>query len=572
MAGFLVLTAGVVALTALGGLGIRYLDLRRRTYTVREDMVVYTEGFLTRDNALIPFENLADASTTRSFWDQLLGLYDVRVSCQGSGSEIVFRRLSGGEKLNSAITRLVSSAGSRKRAAETRPQPVSDSVPSRSSSPTPRPRGGSSRPLVEPDDVWTATLKMNIGRAILKVTPVLVVPPAWLVAVAMTAIRASRTEFRVGPDTLSESYSFIGSSHTQFAYDKVTGVRVTQTPLDQLFGTVSVEVWSIGAPKPIQMLHIRSDELKLKALLRQCGIPIGDAPGQVLSQSYGLKAAVVSQAPSLTFLAICALGLVVGSLFASPLLLLAIPFLVTVPLVRFGWTALRIRRQTFRLFPKHFEAQTGIWFRRHAFVRFSEVKKIETVQIPLTRQGRLSLYVAGERVLQTQHGESRVPNVVQVAFLEDIERLVDALDELMLGRIDASSVPTYDAPARKSLSVSKPSKRSEAVVLLFIGLFFPPLWLALTLVLWQTHVRRFIVEDHRVLRRDGILFTRVTSIPFHKLDSIQQVQGAIGKAFGNGKITLLTAGSSQPDLVLAHIPDHEAVYQIIRTHYRPDDA
>lgn len=566
-AGGMLLIAGLGFVLGLGGLGIRYLDMRRRTYTVRDDMVVYTEGFLTRDNALIPFENLADVSTNRSFWDQLLGLYDVRVSCQGSGSEIVFRRLSNGEAMKSAITALVASAGSRKRALPSSAPEPSASASTQASTTASKP--SSSHQLVAPDEAWTATLKMHTFRAMLSVTPALLIPPAWALLALIAAVRAARTEYHVGTDTLSQSYAFIGANQTQFAYDKVTGVQVTKTPLDDFFGTASVEVWSIGAPKPIQMRHIMRRDLNLRALLRQCGIPTPTTAAEVLAQSYGPKAAVISQAPSLIFLLIGAFGLTLGALLTSPLLLLALPLLVAFPLARFGWTTLRIRRQTFRLFPEHFEAETGIWFRKHVYVRYSDVKKIETVQIPWTRQGSLSLYVAGERILETQNGETRVPNVVQVAFLENMDRLADALDAFMMGRLEAAAIPSYTEPAHPALSVSKPSLRSEGVVLLIIGLFFPPLWLILPLVLWQARVRRFIVEADRVLRRDGIFFQRITSIPFHKLDSIQQEQGALGKAFGNGKVTLLTAGSSQPDLVLKHIPDYEAVYRLIRKRYQP---
>ena len=76
-------------------------------------MVVYEEGFLTRDNAFIPFENIADSNTRRTFVDQLLGLYDVHVSCQGSGQEIRFRRLARGAQLSGAIDQLIAAAQPR---------------------------------------------------------------------------------------------------------------------------------------------------------------------------------------------------------------------------------------------------------------------------------------------------------------------------------------------------------------------------------------------------------------------------------------------------------------------------
>ena len=564
----LVLALGAVVGVALclGGPVIRYLDLVRRTYTVHEDMVVYTEGFLTRDNAVIPFENIADASATRTIWDQVLGLYDVRVSCQGSGSEIVFRRLSGGEQIKAAISELVANAGVKQRALEAKVAEAAASAIEEGGSEVAH-AAPAARLVVPPDEAWTAVLKMNTARAVAGVTGALIVPPAWLLAAGMAAIRASKTEYRIGADTLSESYEFMGASHTQFAYDKVTGIQVSHTPFDGFFGTVSIEIWSIGAPKPLQMTHVMASDVDLPALLRQCGVPAQAAGGVVLPQSYGPKAALISQAFGLVGVALGLLGLLVASLFASPILLVFAPLLLVVPVFSYAWSFLRIRRQTFTLYPEHFEAQTGVWLRRHVYVRYADVKKVETVQIPMTDQGSLSLYVAGEKVMQTQNGEVKLPNIVKVQFLEGVERLVDALDRLSQGQLDAASVGGFDQPGEPALLESKPAIANELVVLALVGIFFPPLWLAIPIVAMQIRARSFFLEGSRVVRRDGVLFKRVTSVLYAKIDSIQQNQGALGKAFGNGQVTLLTAGSSTPDLTVSNVPDYSQVYDTIRSHY-----
>ncbi|MFT7519350.1 MAG: putative membrane protein YdbT with pleckstrin-like domain, partial [Kiritimatiellia bacterium] len=172
----------VVVLVVFGGvLIVRFLDMTRRTYTVYDDAVTYTEGFLTRNNAVIPFENIADASANRTVVDQVLGLYDVKVSCQGSGSEIVFRRLARGEELSKAIGTLVANASDR----------AQERVDSQAaaSEPTGAPAEGARRtkPLakrqrVGPKEAWTADLKMNALRAQLPVLLLLPAFPLWVAA------------------------------------------------------------------------------------------------------------------------------------------------------------------------------------------------------------------------------------------------------------------------------------------------------------------------------------------------------------------------------------------------------
>ena len=109
--------AALGVFTLLAYLVLHFLDLSRRTYRVYNDVVVYEEGFLTRENAFIPYENIADAATKRSPFDQILNLYDVLVSCQGSSAEIKFRRLRRGMELSNAIDHLVVQARQKPAAA-----------------------------------------------------------------------------------------------------------------------------------------------------------------------------------------------------------------------------------------------------------------------------------------------------------------------------------------------------------------------------------------------------------------------------------------------------------------------
>ena len=555
-------------LLAIAGLTVRYLDLTRRTYTVYEDTVEYTEGFLTRDNAFIPFENIADAATNRTAIDQILGLYDVSVSCQGSASEIKFRRLSRGPALQESIRTLVAEAARIKRE---KPDEAPEAAEEKDGPGTPKPkrRIASSKALVDPDQVWTATLKMHMLRAQAPLLITLPAFPLWVLAAVSAAIRVSRTTYSIGPDSMGMDFSFIGARHMEFAYDKVTGVQITRTPFDRIFGTVTVQIWSIGSPQPLTLAHVREDTLDLPALLRQCGIPADAAAGE-LRQSFGLKVWLIQNALSASILLILALVLIVVSLLVFPPLLLLVPALALLPVPAAVVTMLRTKRQRVSFHPDHLETQTGIFFRNHAYVRYDNIKKVETVAIPFTDQGRFKVYVAGERIVQQkgqQGGQVKVPYSVQGAYIHGISTKVDAMDALLLGVIEPHQILGEHPQDDDVLSTSKPAVANSIVPLAIIGLFIWPLLALIPIVAWQIKVRRYDVETDRVVERGGILFKKVVSVLFNRIDSLQQHQGALGKAFGNGQVTILTAGSSSPDFSVRNVPDYSQVYDTIREHY-----
>ncbi|MEN0063210.1 MAG: PH domain-containing protein [Myxococcota bacterium] len=556
----LVLAAGS-AILSLGGLVVRYLDLTRRTYTVYDDTVEYTEGFLTRDNAFIPFENIADASTQRTFVDQLLGLYDVRVSCQGSGSEILFRKLSRGPELKAAIATLVSEAQHLPKITARAPKARAD-VPGE-----PR-RVAPAAPVVAPEDVWTADLQMNFPRLLVGLLPALLIFPVFLIGAVSVFIRASRTTYRIGPNSMASDYSFVGASQQTFAYDKVTGVQVSRTPFDDWMGTLTVAIWSIGAPRPLVLEAINAHELNLPALLRQCGIPAGDPVQGRLGQSFSLITWLIQNVVLVSLMLIVILLCVIVAITSEPLALLAALPWVVILVLSAVITAWRVQRQDVTFHDAHLEVKTGIVFRSHTYARYDDIKKVETVAVPFTDQGRFSVYVAGEQQMPTgQGGSVKRPYIVSGAYIEDIAARVDAMDALLLGKIGADAILGTHAQDDDVLQIARPSPANTVVPLGLVGILFFPILFGLPFAWWSVVVRRYAIESDRVVRRDGILFRRATSVLCNRIDSLQKNQGALGKIFGNGNVTLMTAGSSAPDLQIAHVPEFSSVYDTIRANY-----
>ncbi len=567
---------GVAVATAVFGLGgvvVRYLDITRRTYTVYDDAVAYTEGFLTRDNAVIPYENIADAAVRRTFVDQIVGLYDVSVSCQGSGSEIWFRRLSGGPALKEAIRKLVSAAAERSRAPA--PEVREDEAEGVDGAEAPvRPeRAARRRAAIDPSQVWTAELQMNLVRALVPLSLLLPAFPVWLLASVGVIIQASRTRYVVGRDSIMKSFSFIGSNQQEFAYDKVTGVQVTRTPVDTWLGTLTVQVWSIGSPQPLTLAHVAADAVDLPALLRQCGIPTDAEPETELAQSFTGKAWLIQTLPLLVVLGGLSMAIAVAALLIEGWLLLLAPLPLVLLPISAVVSALRVKRQRITLHREHLEARTGLWFRNHVSARYDNLKKVETVAIPLTDQGTFTVYVAGERMVQQQEGQGapagglKLPYTIQGIYIDHIADRVDAMDALLLGQLEASAAGgPHRFDSDDGMRV-KPAVANAVVPLIVVGLFLWPLLLFVPLVVWHTKVREYVIGTERIVHRSGIFFKSTTSVLFDRIDSLQQHQGALGKAFGNGRVTLLTAGSSAPDLVVANVPDHGAVYAAIRERY-----
>jgi len=559
--------AVLFAVSALVRLVLHWFDLSRRTYRVFGDCIEYEEGFLTRTNSFLPGENIADSSTNRNFIDRLLGLYSVSISCQGSGSEIRFRRLKRGEELSKTIDRLVERlAGAREDLVD--PAQISlgsaDDPNQLSSSGYPNESPDVS-PAVRPEDTWTAELQMDTRRALIPLLFLFPAFPVWVVASITTFIRTQTTRFSVRAGSVRWTFKFLAVRQREFSYDKITGVVVIRNPWDRLFDTATIRLWSIGSGQPMDLRHIRCSELDIEALLKQAGIPRSVCRHAAPTQ-FGVRAWVLGHLPLLATAA--AIGVALGVLiftthiafFLGLIPVAGILFLV------FLVDALWCRSQSLRFFDEHLEAETGILVQHHTYIAFADVKKVVLTRFPSCDIGRLQFCAAGENLgggaahggaggQGSGKGLSARPYGVILRFLGDLNRWHTELDG-MLERPQEAGAPAVGSLV---LRASQPALANSLVPLLLGSIILVPLIALLPLTLPWTIVsvrrRHYRIEAGRVVCESGVIYRRHESVLWSRIDALRSNKGLLNTMLGNGSITLLTAGSSKPDLVLSALPD-----------------
>ena len=567
----------VGSLLGLGGLAmagltlmtmvLRFLDIKNRTYQVYDDVVVYTEGFLSRSNAVIPFENIADANTAQTLIDQVLGHYDVKISCQGSTAEIKFRRLKRGEELKARVAQLVAAAEEAKRqGAAAKAEATAATMTAAGADRAPR---RTALPAVPPEQAWTAELRPNAVREILGLTPLLPLFPVFVGLALIAWVGASARRYTVGTSSARVKAGILNVTETDFAYDKITGALIKRGPLDRFMRTVTIELWSIGSNRPLVFSAVDESSVHIDALLRQVGIA-RTAPERALPASFDFGVWIRVSLPIFVLMGIVSSGIIVGAIVGDvPELILLAVFLLVLPLPFYVYRQAWTNKQALTLHRDHAELQSGLFWRRHYFASYQPMKKLRVYQYPWSRQGDLKIFVAGEREVQDNNqsqGGASVPYSFDVRYLESVENLGPILDGVLRGVRD----PVDERPhvPEDPLLEARPHIGHAMVPPLLASLFMFPL--VPFVVPWffvSVKRRRFVLERNRVVYRSGVLFKTEMSVLYDRIDSIQRKQGALGKLFGTGNVTIYTAGSSLPDLVLGAVPDHGAVYERIRAQY-----
>lgn len=557
---------GVLLLGTLFIATLRFLDLRKRTYRVFNDVVVYEEGFLTRHNAFIPYENIADSNTKRTLIDQIFGLYDVLISCQGSSSEIKFRRLKNGIHLSAAIDQLVSSAGEK-------PKPGKDSSRADAME-SPGKRPARAEPgMVPAGSIRTAEYRIHPAR--LFVPQMLLFPlfPIWVLAMVRSLILMSSTRYFVRSGSLRHSYKFLRVDDREFSYDKITGVVIRENLWDKWFGTMTLKFWSIGSGKSLEFAHVDRAQVDLPALMRQVGIPPVSGESIEVAARFGfltwLRARIVVVFAILVFSA----AVVAAALLADePLLHLLLMVPAVIGIAGPIHAKLFYSRQRLRFHEHHIEAEQGVIAKSFYHVRYQNVKRITATRYPGGAEGSLRIHVAGEELVHAQGAQAKGKAVMKpCAFtsgmLPEPGRTATMLDDILAGRIEPLPSATPAEPSG-TLAESPRSVGNALAALLLISIFLFPLivFLPLTIPLTILRVRRwrYRIEDFRIVINHGVLFRSATSVLLDRVDSLQQRQGLWNKMFKNGNVSVMTAGSSKPDLVIIDSPAYLRLYEEIR--------
>ncbi|MDG2124144.1 MAG: PH domain-containing protein, partial [Verrucomicrobiales bacterium] len=418
---------------------------------------------------------------------------------------------------------------------------------------------------------------MDTGRVLLPAMLLLPLVPVWAIVMIKGIIGLAATSYAVKPSSVRQSFRFLHTDEREFAYEKITGFIIKKNLWDYLFKTLTIRLWSIGSGRSIELSHIKASQIDLPALMRQVGIPASSPQPLTNPTSFSLPTFLVARlVPVLTvacFAALLAAAAVYTpdqQLRTASIALLAV--LATTTLIGFLYSWLYHRYQHLSFHPQHIEAQQGVLVRHHYFVCYRNIKKTLLTRYPGGDKGKLQFFVAGEEEVirgkqrnQTNAGLCK-PCSFTSDFLTAIRDKQHLVDDILTARVPAAPGATPAKPF--SLAHESPRSAGNSVVKLLFFSLIPPVLVLLPVLLPRCIISarrwRYRVESGRVVATWGILYRHHASVLLDRIDSLQHSQGPLNKMFRNGTVTIMTAGSSKPDLTLTNTPNFNTLYEEIR--------
>lgn len=578
---------GLILLGVLTFCFFHFLDLKKRIYDLFDDTIAYTEGFLNKNYSFIPIENLADSSVTQSIPSRIFGLYDVKISCQGSRQEILFKNMENGETLSKNIDELISKT---KIFIKEEVKPVIPAV--NYGAPVVKP----AIYKVEPDREYKDEFRMEKLRtwmpAIILSPLLVVILPAGIIAAISNVIAVACNVFKVKADTIEHTFSFLSKKTKEFFLDKVTGIIFKENFVDKWCKTCSILFWSIGSGENITFSNIKKTEQLREKILAKKGIRKQNVL-YTLNSAYDVSSMIKGNLYTYLIFVLLISPCFIFSPFYG-FLSLAILFIGCI--ITFIYRTIYYKNSRITFYEDYVHFTRGLFFIEDYFVYYDDIKDISTTKFPLSNRGNVRFNVAGETIIKTRNGERIVSHSFTIRFVDDISVLDELIDmifyqrpsvekiiEIRKGLKDSSLKPEYSTKPCLSnyLLFVLPGviiidvvtiaainwgilKRSSLTtyLLLLSGVII------LCAVIITIKAISYNIQSYRVYERSGVIFKKQTSITFNKMDFINFTQGPINKIFGNGNITINTTGSSKPELIIRNIKDFKKFYEIVKERYK----
>ncbi len=588
-----------------------FIDLIRRKYYIYSDMIIYTEGFLTKHYAFMPVENLADSETNQTIIDRIFGLYDVIISCQGSGQEIVFKNMRNGQELEKNIDTLIAKFSSLVRTKET-----SSRISAGTEEKMQKIAAGSNLSGAKMSSEHThlhkltttnfiADYRMDTTRALV---PVFIALPLFIILFPLliywgmylvgVIIQMVGTSYYVKQNSIEERFKFIHIKNKEFTLDKITLVIVRESIIDKWFNTVKFEFRSIGSSGSISFKHIKKTPDLIPNILAKVGIA-EDKLLYSVNADFSLGEMIKARLFSSVLWLLIFVGTIIVGLVVSPFVFIGAGFMIIGLILAMLYLQAYYEDTKLSFFKQYVYCRRGLIVKEHYYAHYPNIKDLTITKYAGSDHGTAYFNVAGEMLVSTGKSQTIVSSGFSINYVPNIQDKDELIDIILDRHPSSEQIKKIEqniaAHKEKPMIMVKPALINSIlqtiialVIMSIIGILavfffekqllgFRDLIIAgiilfdifvLIVVIISVKVKSYALESYRVVQKSGIIYKKQTSIIFDKIDFINTYEGMLNKLFSNGNITVNTAGSSAPEMILSNIPEYKVFYETLKKYYK----
>lgn len=576
----LLLVAGSMA-GGVAFLALRWMDILKRTYTLYDDVIDYTDGFLTKRHSFIPVENLTDVEIDQQLAQRVLSISTIKVSCQGAGVDIRLGAVPNGQQFKANLERLIDESGPVRPVRQTVDRAADPAPATTTTSATTSADAGPAEPAVKLPRVegkydwrrgvvgpvvalvagaFSLLLPFLLGVALVPeigaaeaggvVGIVLLIAAVSFVSRAVKVFfQAYALDYAVDDRKVTHTYDLLARKQIEFTIDKISAVEIHRSPVDRWMKTAKVVFTSIGSTEKITFENLANAEAVIDAVLARMRLdatavrgkhqPRFSVGGQVRAMdgwSVLLVLCILASLPVLVFVplagigaaVVCVVGLVARSIYLK----------------------LFYDRASLSTGENWLRFRSGILMRRQIYIPARQVRGLDA---------RCNLG-EGRGALTVRSGGGATG---QLGFLDEVWQLQQSFDEWLHQQETGALLDTDVVTTRRPAVFNAVTRLTAVLVLTVFGA--PFLVFAIPWTIVATRRVQYELQGGRVVRLSGVFRKRRDTILLQRIDHLTTARGPLNRMNDTGSIGVVTLGSSGTDMLVRDVADHQGFYETLES-------
>ncbi|MFT4311954.1 MAG: PH domain-containing protein [Candidatus Woesearchaeota archaeon] len=517
---------------------LRYLDLKKRVYSIYEDLIEYNEGFLTKHDAFIPQESLTDAQQNQNFIERIVDIHTVIIRCEGSNNQILFTNIGNGKKLVRVVKSIIETGTTTKL------QPEQTNIPEQqqaSTTPQPKTAKTTTKPLLQLRMKLSRVLVVNAAKLLLLIPVIffpILFPIIFILAFQIGAdvLRYFSHKFHMYAQSFEVEVKLLNITRLNFTDAKIMSFRVNRSILDKIMNTCTLEFTSIGSSEKMKFEHIEYD-LKIVDQIRERLAFTQERTTSVNENVTSPLSICVGNIPLLIgVLFLSLIAFILGVIIHALILIAGGVFLVLGVLYIIG-DYLRYKDANCHLYETYLTYTYGFFRTQTIFAKFENIKNTTVKYYPLLSTGEIYYDVAGE--FQETGQKVAQNNRIVCKYVKELP--------------PKKTGEHYKANLKSALLSYAPS------CLLIVPILFLPLFIR------YTKIRQYFITDTSLIVRTGIFYKYFCTIDFEKINRVRLHQNFANKATQTGNIYVYTAGSSSYEIDISHVNEYQKIYAFLQS-------
>ena len=490
-------------------------------YLIYPNQVQINFGVFNKFSLFLSREKITDTLVTKSFWEKIFGLKSISLSVPNNPAIAVIQGIPNLEKINLDLTKR-------------------------------KDLGKADSAMLEESQVFRPNKKRYFLDAFLQalilvfavIIGILLPELFWIIlpsgAVMYTLFILTSevffTKYIFSKNFISREYDFLTTKNTKLSKENTTSIKITESILDKIFGTISITFFSFGGSESIRMLYVKKDskvhalalefldyeEIETKIALDFSFFDWLQSVAKVIPQVFLSFLVLVFY--SFIFL----IGVNIWILFA--VLILIVSFVGFLILNNY----FTYKRAILRSSGDFLEYFSGWIFQSRQILKKEFIKDFVLIKYPLSQNGELIAHLSSDGAINSNQSifsifNSLTSNQISAKFFNSSKVRIQEVDHSYM--------------SNEVTAETKPSVINSLLKFLPLAILFFPLLIFLPIIYLKIYFTTFTLEEDKIIEETGIIFRTKKLLLFSDIDHIEVQQDFLNKILGNSSILIYTSAN-----------------------------